>query len=446
MLAMDEFERTRASLAQLLNDPSITPAERQAVEKELEKARTVLEKLEQGEVRIAVVGIISSGKSSLLNALIGQSVFKVHPKGGTTKEVQATTWETQTHALPGLGNSRVVLVDTPGLGEVAGEERAEKAFQAAEEADLVLFVVCRDMTDEEYAALLRLQALGKPLMLVFNMIDLFRPQERRQLREVFERRLGDFLPPENIVEVAADPLPWEVLVQKPDGTTERQWRKRPPEIEPLRERLLDMLAAEGKELLAINALLQMQDVSETLRRKRFEYRRRAADRVIWSYTVANAAAVALNPVPMLDLAGDLSLTVALLVHLAVVFGQKISRRRARVLRGDIVHSLGRTRVVQTLLKGSGVVLKALTPGLGHVAGGLVQGLATGYSTFILGWAAVGFFENNGTWGEEGIEAMVQRAVQRADETNLTRELRRQLLHKFSTRFGPGVPEAASTGG
>ena len=69
---------------------------------------------------------------ALLNALAGQDVFRTDARGGTT---------TVRNEIPWPGIDRVMLVDTPGLGEVDGAEHAEVSAEAARDADLVLLVV-----------------------------------------------------------------------------------------------------------------------------------------------------------------------------------------------------------------------------------------------------------------------------------------------------------------
>src|SRR5262249_30193035 len=59
------------------------------------------------KLEIVAFGTISSGKSSLLNALAGRDAFATDPRGGTTQERLELPW---------FGEDRVLLVDTPGLG------------------------------------------------------------------------------------------------------------------------------------------------------------------------------------------------------------------------------------------------------------------------------------------------------------------------------------------
>ena len=55
--------------------------------------------------------------------------------------------------LPGLGTSRIELIDTPGIDEIDGETREAWRGSWRSRADLILFVIAGDMTQVEYQAL-----------------------------------------------------------------------------------------------------------------------------------------------------------------------------------------------------------------------------------------------------------------------------------------------------
>ena len=109
--------------------------------------RQLEQKREEQTLEIVAFGTVSSGKSSLLNALAGRDVFVTDARGGTTLQRNEIPW-------PGI--DRVLLVDTPGLGEVHGAEHAEVSADAAENADLVLLVVDGPLRDSEFQLLRRL--------------------------------------------------------------------------------------------------------------------------------------------------------------------------------------------------------------------------------------------------------------------------------------------------
>ncbi len=136
------------------------------VRRELEPLiRELEEKRGEQTLEIVAFGTVSSGKSSLLNALAGRDVFVTDARGGTTLRRNEIPW-------PGI--DRVLLVDTPGLGEVDGEEHAEVSAEAAQDADLVLLVVDGPLRDSEFQLLRRLASHGETRAAL--------PEQRRLVR------------------------------------------------------------------------------------------------------------------------------------------------------------------------------------------------------------------------------------------------------------------------
>ena len=120
-------------------------------------------------VHIAFFGRRNAGKSSLVNALTGQSVAIVSPVAGTTTDPVRKSME----LLP-LGP--VVMIDTPGLddeGEV-GSLRVGRALRELNRADIAVLVVdaAMGMADEDRALLKRFEQKGLPHLTVFNKCDL----------------------------------------------------------------------------------------------------------------------------------------------------------------------------------------------------------------------------------------------------------------------------------
>ena len=107
---------------------------------------------------------MSTGKSALLNAVFSTTAFIVDPRAGSTKAVQKVTTQ--------LGVHKVVVIDTPGIGDIAGIERTEAARQAAQSAELVLIVCDKDLTESEYRLIKIVASFGKPLLAILNKADI----------------------------------------------------------------------------------------------------------------------------------------------------------------------------------------------------------------------------------------------------------------------------------
>jgi GTP-binding protein Era len=118
---------------------------------------------------VALVGVPNAGKSTLLNALVGEKVSIVSPKVQTTRS--------RVTGIAIEGASQIVFVDTPGI--FAPKRRIEKAmveaaWSGAADADLVVAVVdCRSAKDPEVGALLDgIVKSGRKTVLALNKIDL----------------------------------------------------------------------------------------------------------------------------------------------------------------------------------------------------------------------------------------------------------------------------------
>lgn len=119
--------------------------------------------------RVAVIGSPNVGKSSLLNALLGEERAITSPHPGTTRDTVEAT-------LNAFG-APVHLVDTAGLRETEDEVEGmgvARARRAADTADLVVLVFdgSREMSCEEAAEAGTLAAEGRPHLLVVNKADL----------------------------------------------------------------------------------------------------------------------------------------------------------------------------------------------------------------------------------------------------------------------------------
>lgn len=443
------LNRARSSLKQALNrymqqlrtksvQRSPAAVEFQATVKlDCDRLSAMVDKLDQRLIRIAVFGLVSRGKSAVINALIGQKLLQTGPLHGVTQYPRSVYWTAGDKA-------QIELIDTPGLDEVGGESRASMAKTVAEQADLILFVVAGDITRTEYQALAALQTASKPIILIFNKTDLYPNQDRqtiyRKLETLFAAdRLSTDRPrlaPEDIVLVAAEPAAMEVRVEWEDGRVTHEWESPPPQIEPLRQKLLEILNREGKSLLALNALRQAREADLNLARKTLKLHHQEAEALIWQFAKWKAIAVAANPIALLDLLGGAATDLVMIRNLARLYGLPMTNHEAGKLLRAILWSSGSLllgEVGSSLLFGAGKSAAAVASTFDSVSGVMAYGSAAvaqaslaGYGSYRIGKATQVYLEQGCTWGPQGVDTVIQDILQQVDAETVIHRLRQEL--------------------
>jgi GTP-binding protein Era len=194
---------------------------------------------------VAVIGAPNAGKSTLVNALVGQKVAIVSPKAQTTRS-----------RLMGIAladRTQILLVDTPGIFEP--RRRLDRAMVAAawtgaQDADLILLVIdaSERVRDE---ALRGLDDREHPLFLVLNKIDLVKKENLLALSAQLTERLN----PQKIFMISATQgdgiadLRQELATAMPEGP----WLYPGDEVSDATDR---MIAAELTREQIVNQLHQ----------------------------------------------------------------------------------------------------------------------------------------------------------------------------------------------
>jgi small GTP-binding protein len=407
----DHLALARESLQELLDDPRVPGEVRAGLAADYAEVEAMLDKLEHGHIHIAVFGRVSVGKSALVNALLGEARFATSPLHGETRDVQRGRWQE-------FRDGNVFLIDTPGINEVAGEERERLAGEVAARADLVLFVVDGDLTAVELQSLRSLLDTSRPLLLVLNKADRYDPDEQAQLRDALQRHTQGLLTGDDIVLSAAAPAPrWVIRVDA--AGREHETRRQPAaDVTALKARLWQILEQEGKTLSALNASLFAGQLSDTVARRVLTARRTLGERIIRTWCVGKGVAVALNPVPVADLVAAAVVDVSMIVHLSRSYGLPLTRAEA----GTLVRTIGAQML---LLMGTvwavhfaASALKLGTGGLSAVVTGGAQGAVAYYSTYVVGRAAERYLANGKSWGDAGPKLAVREILDSLDRQSI----------------------------
>jgi len=164
---------------------------------------------------VCILGRPNAGKSTLLNALVGEKLAIISPKPQTTRNrIQGIIH------IPKQGKrsgAQIVLVDTPGVHKPdssLGRKMMVEVREALESCDLILLILdaTRQLGREDNFALQMAQQSKTPVFLLLNKIDLLK--DKKQLLPMIERHqsLHDFKEVIPLSALKKDGL--EVLLEK----------------------------------------------------------------------------------------------------------------------------------------------------------------------------------------------------------------------------------------
>ncbi len=415
--------QTEQALRALLDDKSIPDSVRHELGADFAQIEALLGKLDAGELHIALFGRVSVGKSALGNALLGHDAFQTGVLHGTTRARGAQRWQ----EVAGQG---LHLIDTPGINELSGEEREKLAYDVAGVSDLVIFVVDGDMTESEVSALSVLARARRPLLLALNKSDRYSDDERERLLARLREHAGSSVRAEDVIACAARPADKRIVRVAADGAESESVSTSPPDVAELSTHLRTIAEREGKTLAALNAGLFAGELSDRVAQRVAAARRELADRIIRNYCLAKGVAVALNPIPVADLLAAASLDVALVLHLAKVYGQPLTRAEAGTLITTICAQLAALMGAIWGIHLVSSALKGVSAGLTTIVTAGAQGALAWYATEIVGRAAEHYLLHGKSWGEQGAKRAVADIVSSLDRDSILREARSAILARL----------------
>ena len=390
----------------------------------VEKARAELQQLaarqESGSVHLCFFGEISSGKSSLIKALVPDADVAISAVGGSTMDLRPFRWRDDK-------GRQILLTDVPGSGGLES-----KLDQVAEEealrSQVVLFICDGDLTRAESHAVQRLLALEKPLILVMNKSDRYSREEQSMLLERLLDQLGDLgseFANDQVVAVSAGGE-IDAVQRQPDGSEATIRRTRPADI--------------GVLVVAINRLLEDDIDSLDIRRDRavfrlaadklkeaeLEYRQQRAAQIIRSSTrkAVVGALAAVSPGTDIIIQGYIG--TAMTRELCGLFGAAPRDLDVEEFLNLSQSRAGKALPLSMAVAGNG--LKAF-PGIGTVAGGVVHAVAYGLIFDALGRSLVLTLEAHGQFDpetaakefEDGISEHIEAGVRQVARMALDQE-------------------------
>ena len=166
---------------------------------------------------VSLVGRPNTGKSTLLNALVGQKIAIVADQPQTTR--------TSIQGVVTRPEAQIVFVDTPGIHKADSplNKRLMDTVRAAlEERDLLLLVVdaARPLGEEDRRTVDLVRKSGTPVVLVLNKIDLMKEKARllpliAEYKEIHE--FADYVPVSAVKGDGLEDLRQVILARLPEG-------------------------------------------------------------------------------------------------------------------------------------------------------------------------------------------------------------------------------------
>jgi small GTP-binding protein len=236
----------------------------------------------EAAAKLAIVGPVNAGKSTLFNTLEGKDVAEVGPIPGTTKVPQQRT----------VGP--FVMIDTPGFGEVGGVDRAGIAAKSAAEADAVLLLLDAGagLRQGDADLLKYLQGLRRPVVVALNKIDML-GRDYQAVTDDASTRLGV-----KVIPISA---------KKGTNIAEKL-------VPTLVDALPDLAVALGRELPHLRRIM--------------------ANKVVKQSSILNSAAGA-EPIPFIDIPILLTTQARMVLKIAAIYGEPFTAKHAKELMGTI---------------------------------------------------------------------------------------------------------------
>ena len=375
---------------------------------------------ETGAIHLCFFGEISTGKSSLIKALVPEADVAIDVVGGSTSDVRHYRWRNR------AGNE-ILLTDVPGTG---GHEEGldDVALEEARRAQVVMFVCEGDLTRAEADAVGQLLAFDKPLVLVMNKSDRFDEEEQAALMQRLLQRvekMGGALERDKVVAVSAGGEV-DVIERADDGSESVSRRQRMADIGVLVVAINRLLEDDSQPLDVRRDRAVFRLAAEKLAEAERQYRAQRSEQIIRNSTrkavIGSLAAVS----PGTDVIIQGYIGTAMTQELCSLYGAA-----PRDLDVEQFLNLSQSRVGKALpltLAVAGNGLKAF-PGIGTVAGGLAHAVAYGLIFDALGRSLVLTLTRHGELVPEEAAREFEESISEHIEAGVRRVARLALEEK-----------------
>jgi len=284
----------------------LTNYEKSFFNREIISFNQQLIRLKEKKIRICTYGKSGAGKSSVLNSLFKKDIFKTDIINGTTRKIQAETWNLKDQAL-----NIAELVDSPGF-DFCNIKFLDKIYSYINHSDLILFIVSGDLNRNELSEISSFIKDGKKIIIILNKIDLF---HKNELKEIIE----------NIKFKLPKDLNIPIIVNNENN---------------LKNYITKLINQNGEILLTLNSIQLADKLFLKIKEQRLKKRQKLAQSTIGKFSTMKASAVALNPFIFFDVAGSFALDTALIGELSKIYGLKLKgESRRKIFKNISINNL-----------------------------------------------------------------------------------------------------------
>lgn len=336
----------------------------------LREVREQQRRKQGGEIYIAIFGEISTGKSSLVKALLPEADLQADPRGGTTRTVSHYRWQAASGDV-------VMIADLPGFNLDGNPEILEEARRA----HLVVFLCDGDITRSQMDQLRGLFSIHKPIVVALNKMDRYTDAEARDIAENIVSKTG--VPRKDVVFIQTGGRE-EIIRLLRDGNEEIAVRDRARDIEPLRMALQRKLDGDQQLMEQLRDTAVLLLASEKLDEARHRHKDQQASELVQSYSKRAVVGALAAVTPGSDIIIQGLLATRLIQGLCKIYDVSVKEVE---IESYLRLAGGRVKKMTAItLAITGNALKAF-PGMGTLTGGLVHAVAYGMIFESLGRAA-----------------------------------------------------------
>ena len=369
------------------------------------------------DYNVILFGAGSCGKTALARGLLKNIVGEISPIIGTTKKSNIYKIN-----IPFLKRN-INIIDTPGLFEasIEGERKEEKTIKKASKSDLIIFVIDQDLNKYELYLIQQLSKIGKSIIIALNKCDLRSRNQNESIKRNIYKLINEFSSNTKIIFTIASPQTIAKIGSKP--------KKQEILVDNLFNAIIDILDRDGEELLADNILFQCNKLGLISKDIINKQRNASSKKIINRYSWITSGIILITPLPGIDLLATSVINIQMIIEISKIYGANLTKEKAVELSKSIVKVLATLGVVKggmsmfTNLLSINFTTRFITKS--------VQSITAAWIIRLVGLAFIQYFEKNQSWGDGGIQEIVQNLYEINKREDVLKDFLKEALQKIN---------------